>query len=171
MDFTISDNAVNLITQFEGFQANAYPDPGTGSIPFTIGYGTTVYSTGVPVQLGDTITEDQARAEILYHLNNNVLPTLCSKITTGATQNQVDACASLIYNIGSQNFSNSSVLRYLNANEPKQAQNSFLLWNKAAGKVMRGLTRRRLAEATLFGPQSRDDLITGLLDGFDPDQG
>ena len=64
--------------------------------------------------------------------------------------NQFSAMVSLCYNIGVVGFANSSVLRFTNEGRLAEAAASFALWNKAGGQVLRGLVRRRAAEAELF---------------------
>ena len=66
------------------------------------------------------------------------------------TANQFSACVSLSYNIGDGAFSRSSVLKYINAKDFANAAKSFALWNKAGGKVLPGLVKRRAEEASLF---------------------
>ncbi|KQD16250.1 lysozyme [Acinetobacter baumannii] len=66
------------------------------------------------------------------------------------TQNQFDALVSLAYNIGSGAFKGSTLLKLLNKGDYKGAADQFLVWNKAGGKVMKGLVRRREAERALF---------------------
>ena len=71
-------------------------------------------------------------------------------VSTTVTQNQFDAMVSLVYNIGTGNFSTSSVLRYTNLKQFDKAANSFKLFNISGGKVLLGLVRRRQAEKELF---------------------
>jgi lysozyme len=67
------------------------------------------------------------------------------------TQNEYDALVSLCYNIGSGNFVSSTLVKMLKAGEPKsEVAKQFLRWDKAGGKPLAGLTRRRNAEAELF---------------------
>lgn len=66
------------------------------------------------------------------------------------TQNQFDALVSFAFNVGTGNFGKSSLLRYLNKGEYSAAANEFRKWNKAGGKVLPGLTRRRKEEMELF---------------------
>ena len=123
----------------------AYPDPATGGDPWTIGVG----HTGSEVVPGMVITDERAM-EYLRHdievaercINNSVRGTI--------TQNQFDALCSLVFNIGCGNFGKSTLLRRLNQGDDDAAAEQFLAWNKAAGKVMAGLTRRREAEQELF---------------------
>ena len=142
----ISAQGIALIKSFEGCRLEAYPDPATGGEPFTVGVG----HTGPEVHEGMTITEEQADAYLASDLER-FERCVSEALTAEITQAQFDACVSLAFNIGCGNFNKSSVCRYLNAGEPAKAQEAFALWNKAEGKVMAGLTRRRAAEAELFG--------------------
>jgi lysozyme len=65
-------------------------------------------------------------------------------------QNQIDALVSLIYNIGIGNFSESSMLKFINSGEFEKAAGEFSKWRMANGKVINGLERRRGQEAALF---------------------
>jgi lysozyme len=150
----ISDTGLSLIKQFESFRADAYLD--AVGIP-TIGYGTTRIN-GQPVKLGMTCTEAQATQYMRSDLQG-FEDSIQDKVNVPLTQNQFDALCSLVYNIGVGNFAKSSLLIALNQNSYRIAQARFLLWNKAGGKVLKGLVRRRLAEAELFGPLSQKELI------------
>ena len=139
-----SDAGIALIKEFEGCKLTAYPDPATGGDPWTIGIGSTK-----DVYPGLIITEEQAvdrlRADLEATercINNSVRGTI--------TQNQFDSLVSLVFNIGCGNFGKSTLLRRLNQGDDDAAAEQFLVWNKAAGKVMAGLTRRREAEQELF---------------------
>ncbi|KTJ36768.1 muraminidase [Klebsiella aerogenes] len=145
----ISDEGIALIKGFEGCRLTAYPDPGTGGAPWTIGYGWTLPVDGKPVRPGMTI--DQATADRLLKIGlvgyeNDVLKIVKVKLTQG----QFDALVSFAYNIGSRALSTSTLLKKLNAGDIKDAADEFLRWNKAGGKVLNGLTRRREAERALF---------------------
>lgn len=140
----ISDRGIALIREFEGLSLEAYPDPATGGEPYTIGVGTTG-----GVKLGDTCTEEQA-VEWLRDDCTHAETAIDELVEVELTQNQRDALISLIYNIGVGNFKNSTLLKLLNAGNFISAANQFGRWNKAAGKVMAGLTRRREAEMALF---------------------
>jgi lysozyme len=144
----VSDKGIKLLHQFEGCKLTAYLCPAK---VWTIGYGNTFYLDGKPVQEGDTITQDEAQdlfKNILVNFENCVVKALGK---TKVNQNQFDALVSLSYNIGCGNFRKSSVLRLTVANPNDPAiPNAFLMWNKIKGKVSRGLTRRREAEAELF---------------------
>ncbi|ENE2372803.1 lysozyme [Klebsiella aerogenes] len=144
-----SDEGIVLIKGFEGCRLTAYPDPGTGGAPWSIGYGWTLPVDGKPVRPGMTI--DQATADRLLKTGlvsyeNDVLKIVKVKLTQG----QFDALVSFAYNIGSRALSTSTLLKKLNAGDIKGAADEFLRWNKAGGKVLNGLTRRREAERALF---------------------
>lgn len=140
---------IDLIKEFEGCRLKAYPDPATGGEPWTIGYGLTSSAGIIKVTPGLRITQAQADEYLVQSLVK--YETAVSKaMTEKPTPNQFAAMVSLCFNIGPGNFNKSSVLRKFNAGDTAGAANSFLLWNKAAGKVMAGLTRRREAEKKLF---------------------
>ena len=144
-----SDKGIALIKQFEGCKLTAYPDPGTGGAPWTIGYGWTQPVDGKPVRPGMTI--DQATADRLLKTGlvsyeNDVSRLVKVKLS----QSQFDALVSFTYNLGSRSLSTSTLLSKLNAGDYAGAANEFTRWNKAGGKVLNGLTRRREAERALF---------------------
>lgn len=144
-----SDKGIALIKQFEGCRLIAYPDPGTGGAPWTIGYGWTQPVDGKPVRPGMTI--DQATADRLLKTGlvsyeNDVSRLVKVKLS----QDQFDALVSFTYNLGSRSLSTSTLLSKLNAGDYAGAADEFPRWNKAGGKVLNGLTRRREAERALF---------------------
>jgi lysozyme len=71
-------------------------------------------------------------------------------VTVPLSQNQFDALVSLAYNIGTNAFKTSTLVKYLNALDFKAAADEFLKWNRGGGKVMKGLVRRRETERALF---------------------
>jgi len=105
---------------------------------------------GQPVTLGELISRDTAQGFLIQAINNQFLPTLKQTITVPMTQNMVDACLSLMYNIGPNNFTKSTLRKRINSQLWCQAGDSFLVWNKAAGKVLPGLSTRRTKERILF---------------------
>lgn len=145
----ISNAGLAMIKRFESLELRAYPDPGTGGKPWTIGWGTTIYPDGTPVAPGDSCTQAQA-AEYLRHNVAKFEQAVERNITRPLTQNQFDALVSLCYNIGAQNFKTSALARYCNTGNFELAAEQFLRWNRAAGKVLKGLTKRRQAEMELF---------------------
>lgn len=142
----IGNKGISLIKEFECLRLRAYDD---GIGVWTIGIGTIRYPNGKRVQKGDVITEAQAE-EYLKHDLNNFEKTINEVVKVPLTQNQYDAIVSLTYNIGAAAFSRSTLLKRLNNKDYKGAADQFLAWNKAGGKVLRGLIRRREAERALF---------------------
>ncbi len=144
-DAGLSD-ALALIKQFEGCRLDAYPDPGTGGEPWTVGWG----STGPGIRKGVRWTQAQADQRLAEDV---------AKFATGVDQlltiptkpHQRGALISLAYNIGLGALSGSTLLRKHNAADFAGAQAQFAAWNKAGGKVMSGLVRRRAAEASVYG--------------------
>jgi GH24 family phage-related lysozyme (muramidase) len=140
---------IEAIAKHEGLRLRAYPDPATGGEPWTIGYGHTS-AAGLPkVYRGMVITKERAR-EILSNDLVKFENAVEKALTVNPTQNQFDAMVSLCFNIGPGNFSKSSVLKFHNGRQFEKAAGAFALWNKAAGKVMAGLTARRAAERALY---------------------
>lgn len=142
------NSALSLIKEFEGLRLEAYRDP--VGIP-TIGFGTIRYPNGNRVKMGDRITQGEAEAYLLDHIEDSVVPVLDSKIKVPVTSPQYNALVSFVYNVGSGAFSSSTLLRKLNAGaEAFEVASELLRWNKADGKVLNGLVRRREAERKLF---------------------
>ncbi|PTU67542.1 muraminidase [Chromobacterium sp. Panama] len=138
----ISANGVKLIQQFEGLRLKAYQDA-VGV--WTIGYG----HTGPDVTPGLVISQAQADALLARDLNR--FETGVSRlVSVPLNQNQFDALLSFSYNLGQGSLQNSTLLRLLNQRDYAGAAAQFPRWNKAGGKVLPGLTRRRAAEQALF---------------------
>ncbi|WP_338803533.1 lysozyme [Xenorhabdus griffiniae] len=140
----ISDKGLECIKLYEGLKLKAYPDPATGSTPWTIGYG---HTKGV--KKGNLITEQQAEA-FLHDDLQPIYTTLRRLVKVPLSQSQFDALCSFIFNCGSSNFSDSTLLKKLNQSDYTGAAAEFSRWNKAAGKVMRGLDNRRSSEHQMF---------------------
>jgi lysozyme len=137
----IGNKGLELIKHFEGCELQAYKCPAG---VWTIGYG---HIKGVSE--GMTITQQEAEnmlrdemAEYEGYVNNLV--------TVELNQNQFDAMVSWVYNLGGGNLGASTLLKVLNAGDFAGVPAQMLRWNKAGGKVLEGLTRRRQAEADLF---------------------
>ncbi|EPH35702.1 lysozyme [Acinetobacter gyllenbergii] len=137
---------INLITSFEDLRLAAYDD-GVGV--WTIGFGTTVYPSGVRVKKGDVCTKAQA-VSFFQHDLRRFEAAVNQAVKVVINQNQFDALVSLTYNIGEQAFKDSTLLKKLNAGDFMGAADQFPQWNKGGGKVMKGLVRRRAAERELF---------------------
>lgn len=141
-----SDQCTRLVKQFEGCVLKAYPDPGSGGDPWTIGYG----HTGPEVKRGVVWTQAQADAALqsdLAHFDAGVSALIGAAPTT---QGQFDAMVSFAFNVGLGNLKSSTLLRLHNAGDHAGAAAQFQRWNKAAGKVMNGLVKRRSAEARVY---------------------
>jgi len=163
-----------LIQDFEAYRQHAYPDPASRlyratpgrpwgmlpaaqvmthltpeqralpGAPWTCGFGAT---DGVTP---DTVmTRPEAEAAFIQHLRKyeTAVDGYCE---VEPNQNQFDAMVSLCYNVGVAGFLKSTVLKAHNRGDHDAAARAFGLWNKAGGRVMQGLTRRRAAEAALY---------------------
>lgn len=142
----VSNNGLNLIKGFEGCRLAAYQDS-VGV--WTIGYGWTQAVDGKPVAKGMTITQQKAddllkQGVIQYESGVHGL------VTVQLNQNQFDALVDFTYNLGVNALKGSTLLKKLNAGDYAGAANEFPKWNKAGGKELAGLTRRREAEKSLF---------------------
>lgn len=142
----ISEVGVNLIKSFEGCSLKAYKCP-VGV--WTIGWGTTEPINGVKPHEGMIITQQQAD-EILIKNLKAYENAVNKYVTYQINQNQFDALVSFAYNCGNGALKTSTLLKKLNAGDVQGAANEFLRWNKANGKVLNGLTRRRESERKLF---------------------
>lgn len=137
------------ITRHEGLRLTAYPDPATGGEPWTIGVGHTSRAGPPKVTKGMKITRAQAD-EILSRDLATFEAAVSKAVKVPLNQNEFDALVSLAFNIGAGAFAKSTLVKKLNAGDRAGAATAFLSWNKAAGKVMKGLTKRREDERRLF---------------------
>ena len=143
----INKATLDLIKEFEGLRLTAYRDA-VGV--WTIGYGATAAAgLGITPEAGMTITEAEAESLLLKGLEK-FAGSIRPKITAPINDNEFGAFLSLAYNIGPGAFAKSSALRKFNAGDKAGAADAILLWNKAGGKVLAGLKRRREAERALF---------------------
>lgn len=136
-----SVNGISLIKQFEGFRSEAYLCPAN---ILTIGYG---HTKGV--KAGQKISAQEGEQLLIKDLEtfeNNVK----ALVKVPLNQNQFDALVCFTFNLGANNLSNSTLLKKLNQSDFASAALEFLKWNKAKGKVLAGLTKRREAESKLF---------------------
>ncbi len=136
---TALDIALAMVKRFEGCRLNAYRDI-VGVL--TIGYGETLN-----VHAGMAWTQEQADSTLKRRLAYFLAGIIkrCPQLQY-ETDNRIAACLSLAYNIGLGAFGASSVCRHTKRKEYTAAANSFLLWDKAGGKKVRGLTIRRTLE-------------------------
>lgn len=142
----ISEKGYAIIREFEGFKAEAYLDIGG---VWTIGFGTIKYPNGQRVKKGDTCTREQAEQ---WLKNDCKWVDACfdKYVTAKTTQNQFDALASFVYNIGETAFAKSTMLTLLNQNNFTAAANQFDRWVFDNGKRITGLANRRTKEKALF---------------------
>lgn len=139
------DIAAALAKRFEGCRLTAYPDPATGSAPWTIGYG----ATGSDIGPGTVWTQAQADEDLQDRLIilGNQIDVL---VSVSLTPNQKAALVDFAYNLGVGALKSSTLLHLLDQGSYAAAADQFPLWVRAAGKVMQGLVVRRSAERTLF---------------------
>ena len=143
----IGEKGLALIKEFEGCKLQSYKCPAG---VWTIGVGSTRYADGTPVKAKQALPGEAAAMQLLAHTVGAYEHTV-NAIGVPLTQNQFDALVSLCYNIGSGNLISSTLAKMLKAgNDKAEVAKQFLRWNKAAGKELAGLTRRRNAEAELF---------------------
>lgn len=143
-----NDAALALICEFEGFMPRWYRDP-VGV--WTIGYGHTD-SAGYPRYADDkglVLTEADARTILARDLGQYER-AVSEAVKVSLNENQFGALVSFTYNLGAGNLRSSTLLRKLNAGDYAGAAAEFGRWNKAGGRVLAGLTRRRAAERALF---------------------
>lgn len=147
----VSQTGINLIAGFEGLRLDAYPDPGTGNEPITIGYGTTIYPNGIKVKMGDVITKSEALDYLQFEVEEKAITVSQLTLSITLNQNQFDALVSFSYNVGLGALKKSTLLKKVKAdpNDPT-IERAFLMWARAGGRVMAGLKRRRQAEADLY---------------------
>lgn len=138
---SIGARGLALIKAFEGLQLRAYLCPAG---VWTIGYG----STGDHVAPGKVISETEAEALLRQDLHR--FEAAVDKAAPGASQNRFDALVAFAFNVGVGAFLSSTLLRKHRAGDFAGAAAEFARWNKAGGKVLPGLTRRRAAEAALY---------------------
>ncbi|ATF92139.1 Phage-related lysozyme (muraminidase) [Cedecea neteri] len=142
----MSKKGFALLTRFEGCELAAYQDP-VGV--WTIGYGWTKPVDGLPVAGEMVITQDVAD-RLLSSGIMQYEKEVAGLISVDVNQNQFDALVDFAYNLGPGALKSSTLLKKLNAGDLAGAADEFPKWNKAGGKVLRGLVERRAAERTLF---------------------
>ena len=136
-----SDEGISLIKKFEGCRLEPYFCSGN---VLTIGYGHTK-----DVIENMSITEDTAEALLKEDLKD-FEEQVSNLVKVELNQNQFDALIAWTFNLGSGNLSSSTLLKKLNNSEYGEVPEQIKRWNKAGGKVLEGLIRRREAEALLF---------------------
>ena len=137
--------AMQLAKEFEGCKTHAYFDE-YGKV-FTVGYG----CTGAEINEHTVWTQDQCEANLAERMQNALDHALnLSPFLKHMSEGRQAAIADFIYNLGMGAYSRSTLKLMVDNNNWDGAKKEILLWNKANGKVLDGLTRRRKAEANLI---------------------
>jgi GH24 family phage-related lysozyme (muramidase) len=153
----VSAAGIALIQRFEGCaqlhtdgMVDAYPDPATGGPPWTIGWGATGRDTfhGGRIQKGTRWTQAQCDARLEADLVRFADEVAAAIGAAPTSQNQFDALVSFHYNTGA--IARATLTRKHVMGDTKGAAREFGRWVRAGGRVMKGLTRRRMAEADLY---------------------
>lgn len=138
---TISESGLTLLKKFEGCRLTAYKCPAG---IWTVGYG----STGSHVKEGTKISQSEADALLLHDVER--FEVAVRKLCPITTQGQFDALVSFSFNLGENSLRESTLRRLHNEGKHPQAADQFPRWNKAGGRVLAGLTKRRAAERELY---------------------
>jgi GH24 family phage-related lysozyme (muramidase) len=153
----VSAAGIALIQRFEGCaqlhtdgMVDAYPDPATGGPPWTIGWGATGRDNfhGGRIQKGTRWTQAQCDARLEEDLARFADEVSAAIGAAPTSQNQFDALVSFHYNTGA--IARATLTRKHIMGDTKGAAREFGRWVRAGGRVMKGLTRRRMAEADLY---------------------
>lgn len=147
----LGDPGMKLIQAFEGCEKRgpdgrfaAYPDPGTGDRPWTIGWG----ATGPGIKRGVVWTQEECDERFKTDMQRYADDVSRALGDAPTTPNQFDALVSFHYNTGA--IAKATLTKKHKARDYAGAAAEFAKWNRAGGRVMRGLTRRREAEAQLY---------------------
>lgn len=135
---------LDLLKHFEGCVLTAYPDPGTGGDPWTLGYG---FTDGV--KPGDTMSQEEADARLAIEVASYE-HSVRDMLQATTTEAQLSALVCIAYNIGRGALKTSTLLRKHNSLDYSGCAAEFPRWNRAGGRVMPGLARRREAERNLY---------------------
>lgn len=140
-NYKVSQNCLDIVKHYEGFRSQPYICP-AGVL--TIGYGHTR-----TVKPGQKISKKEANDLLIKDLEN-AERVIRKYVKVPLSQNQFDALASFIFNLGEGNFRSSTLLLYLNAGKFNLVPDQIRRWTRSSGVVTEGLVRRRATEATLF---------------------
>ncbi|MBI1403443.1 MAG: glycoside hydrolase family protein [Porphyrobacter sp.] len=154
---SVGEAGLALIKRFEGCarlrpdgMIAAYPDPGTGGAPWTIGWGATGRDDSTGETIGpDTLwTQAQCDDRLLADLQRHAAEVAAAIGDAPTSQAQFDALVSFHYNTGA--IARATLTARHRAGDFAAAAGEFARWNRAGGRVMKGLVRRRAAEAELY---------------------
>jgi lysozyme len=144
----LDENGYKLIQGFEGLSLVPYL---CSAKVATIGYGATFYPSSKKVTMQDAPISLATAKWMFKETADKFAADVNKMIKANINQNQFNAIVSLAYNIGLAGLAKSSLLKKVNANPSDPTiTNSFMIWNKAGGKVLNGLTKRRTIEAKLY---------------------
>lgn len=144
----ISNSGLNQIKKHEGLRLKAYLDQ--VGVP-TIGYGNTFYENGDKVKMGEVISMERAESLLRFTVDKIFSSGVAKYLTKEINQSQFDALVSFAYNVGVEAFRTSTMLKKININPcDPTIRDEFMRWNKAGGRVLKGLTNRRKEEADLY---------------------
>lgn len=144
----LSSSGLDLIKRFEGYSDRPYL---CAAGKPTISYGLTYYPNGKKVTMKDSKITKEEGDEMFYKIVSNFAADVLKLVKSKISVNQLNALTAFAYNVGMGNFQKSTLLKLVNVN-PNDAMiaKEFLKWNKAAGKELKGLTNRRIAESALY---------------------
>lgn len=144
----IDKKGLDLIAEFEGLSLKPYLC--SAKVP-TIGYGSTFYENGTKVKLTDAPITKQRAEQLLKNTADKFAEKVAVLISKSVTQNQFNALVSFAFNVGVSALKISTLLKLVN-NNPNDGNiaKEFLKWNKAGGRVVQGLTNRRIKESALY---------------------
>jgi len=143
----VNQLGIDMMHHFEGCKLQAYQ---CSAKVWTIGWGNTYYQDKRPVKQGDKVTQEQAN-ELFEMIMNEFSIEVRKALTKEVSENQFSALVCFAYNVGIGNLKKSTLLRKVNVNPNDETiALEFAKWNKAGGKVLNGLVRRRKAEADLY---------------------
>lgn len=146
---------IELIKEFEGLYLEAYPDPLSGNLPITIGWGSTKDIDGSPFELGDKISREKADLLLEQQVKYKYLDTLEKTIPfwDEMNDNQHGALVSFAYNLGARFYGSSdfnTISRVLREKEWSKVPDALYLYRNPGTSVEAGLARRRIAEGNLW---------------------
>ena len=149
----LDTTAYDTLCGFEGLSLKPYyatKDEQNRDI-VTIGYGNTSYADGSKVKISDKSIDESTAKSMLQHVADSFAAKVELLVNKELTQNQFNALCIFAYNIGLGNFGISTLLKLVN-NNPNDANiaKEFLRWNKQSGKVLSGLTSRRIKESIIY---------------------
>ena len=141
----ISSHGVDMIKKHEDFKDKPYIDDAGKP---TIGYGTRL--DYYPELKNKKISDEVATAYLKKNIDSEVIPTILKSVKIKLNQNQINALASLIYNIGKTNFLKSNLLKAINSKNTNEIKKNWQEFQMGGGKVLPGLSKRREEEIKLF---------------------